>query len=64
MGIRNLAFAVLLKTSELQEKEFLFSCVIVMNINAILLYKKIGFTFHRKIALDIPYFKEELKGIH
>lgn len=37
--------------------------VIDTNENAILFYKRMGFEVHDKIRLDIPYFREELKGM-
>ncbi|PSR08910.1 MAG: hypothetical protein C7M88_08360 [Candidatus Arcticimaribacter sp.] len=64
LGIGNLAFDALLKKTELLGKEFMSLCVIDTNDNAIRFYKKSGFSFHSKTALDIPCFKEELKGMH
>lgn len=45
-------------------KEYLFLGVIDTNLPAIAFYKKIGFKFHSKTLLDIPFFREELKGMH
>tara|TARA_B110000967_G_scaffold32675_1_gene31301 strand:+ start:294 stop:809 length:516 start_codon:yes stop_codon:yes gene_type:complete len=64
LGIGNLAFDALLKKTELLGKEFMSLCVIDTNDNAIRFYKKLGFSFHSKTRLELPYFKEELKGMH
>jgi len=37
--------------------------VIDKNTSAIEFYKKMGFEICGKTALDIPYFKDELKGM-
>lgn len=64
MGIGKLALKEIIKrTAELGKKK-LFLYVIDTNINAISFYEKLGFTFHSKTTLDIPYFKEELKGMN
>jgi len=41
-----------------------FLCVIDTNTNAIAFYNKLGFTRHGTTLLDLPYFKEELKGMY
>ena len=64
MGIGNSAFEILLKTSQFQGKEFLFLSVIDTNVKAIRFYEKLGFSFHSKTRLYLPYFREELKGMH
>ncbi len=64
MGIGKLALNYIIKKMEERSKKKLFLCVIDTNINAIAFYKKIGFKFHSKTILDLPYFKEELKGMH
>ena len=64
LGIGNLAFDALLKKTELLGKEFMSLCVIDTNDNAIRFYKKLGFSFHSKTRLELPCFKEELKGMH
>ena len=63
-GIGNSTFETLLKTSEFQGKESLFLCVIDTNVKAIRFYEKLGFSFHSKTRLYLPYFKEELKGMY
>ena len=45
------------------EKKIIWLVVIDTNINAIEFYKKIGFEIHSRTILDIPYFKEALKGM-
>ncbi|MEL6867279.1 MAG: GNAT family N-acetyltransferase [Bacteroidota bacterium] len=47
-----------------QEVDLLFLCVIDTNLTAIAFYQKLGFQFHSKTILDVPSFKEELKGMH
>ena len=64
IGIGNSAFEILLKTSQFQGKESLFLFVIDTNVKAIRFYEKLGFSFHGKTRLYLPYFKEELKGMH
>ena len=44
--------------------ELLHLCVIDTNISSIAFYKSLGFEFHSKAILDVPLFKEELKGMH
>lgn len=64
MGIGKLALRRIIKRTEELCKKNLFLCVIDTNVNAISFYKKLGFEFHSKTTLDIPYFKEELKGMN
>lgn len=64
LGIGKLALNDIIKKMEERRKKRLFLCVIDTNINAIAFYEKIGFKFHSKTTLDLPYFKEELKGMH
>lgn len=45
-------------------KNVFFLCVIDTNLPAIAFYEKLGFRFHSKTRLDIPFFKEELKGLN
>ncbi len=42
----------------------LFLYVIDTNTNAIAFYKKLGFTVHSTTRLELPNFKEELKGMY
>ena len=64
MGIGNLAFDALLKQTDLHGKESMSLYEIDTNDNADRLYEKLGFTFPSKTRLELPYFKEELKGMH
>lgn len=64
LGIGKLALNDVIKKMEERRKKNLFLCVIDTNINAIAFYEKMGFKFHSKTILDLPYFKEELKGMH
>ena len=63
-GIGKLALYEIIKKVEGCGKSNLFLCVIDSNESAIAFYKKLGFEFHSKTTLDVPYFKEELKGMH
>ena len=45
-------------------KKVFFLCVIDTNISAIKFYEKLGFQFHSTTRLEVPFFKEELKGMH
>lgn len=45
------------------KKELIWLGVIDTNLAAIEFYRKIGFVFHDKARLEIPFFKEELKGM-
>ena len=64
MGLGKSALAEIIKTLKLQGKKILFLCVIDTNANAIAFYNKLGFNFHSTTQLELPYFKEELKGMH
>jgi ribosomal protein S18 acetylase RimI-like enzyme len=45
-------------------KKILFLSVIDTNQPAIALYENLGFQFHSKTRLEIPFFKEELRGMN
>jgi len=64
MGIGKMALSSILKKTENTGMKSLFLCVIDTNENAIAFYEKLGFKFHSKTMLDVPYFKEELKGMN
>jgi ribosomal protein S18 acetylase RimI-like enzyme len=64
MGIGKLALKEIILKTKNSGKESVFLCVIESNENAIAFYEKLGFEFHSKTTLDIPYFKEELKGMN
>lgn len=63
-GIGKLALKEIIKRVDELGKKNLFLSVINTNVNAIAFYEKLGFEFHSKTTLDIPYFKEELKGMN
>lgn len=63
-GIGKWALNDIIKKTEARGKKNLFLCVIDTNETAIAFYEKLGFKFHSKTTLDIPFFKEELKGMN
>ena len=64
MGIGKLALNDIIQKTKNNGKKSVFLCVIDTNKNAIAFYEKLGFKFHSKTTLDVPYFKEELKGMN
>jgi|TARA_R110002074_G_scaffold106578_2_gene230259 ribosomal protein S18 acetylase RimI-like enzyme len=64
MGIGKSVLNEITKKTKQSGNRILFLCVIEMNKDAIAFYEKLGFRFHSKTSLDIPYFKEELKGMN
>jgi ribosomal protein S18 acetylase RimI-like enzyme len=62
-GIGKKLMAVALLEAKRLRKEIIWLAVIDTNRHAIEFYRKVGFELHEKTALDIPYFKEELKGM-
>lgn len=62
-GIGKLALKEIIKITKERGKKNLFLCVIDTNKSAIKFYEKMDFKFHSKTRLDVPYFKEELKGM-
>lgn len=64
MGIGKLALKDIMKKTQERGIKELFLYVIDTNTKAISFYEKLGFKFHSKTTLDLPYFKEELKGMH
>ncbi|HZE82805.1 MAG TPA: GNAT family N-acetyltransferase [Puia sp.] len=63
MGIGKKLIGLALEIGKRMGKELIWLGVIDSNENAIAFYKKMGFHIHDKTRLDIPYFKEELKGM-
>ena len=63
MGIGKLTVNEIIKKTKELGKKILFLCVLDTNKDAITFYEKLGFKFHSKTTLDIPYFKDELKGM-
>lgn len=64
MGIGKAALNGIIKRVKERGNKNIFLCVIDSNANAIAFYEKLGFKFHSKTILDVPYFKEELKGMN
>lgn len=62
-GIGKKLITVALEVGQMLKKEIIWLGVIDTNQNAIEFYKKMGFKIYDKTTLDIPYFKEELKGM-
>jgi len=62
-GIGKKLVSIALVLGQKLKKEIIWLGVIDTNEKAIEFYKKMGFEIHDKIVLDIPYFKEELKGM-
>ncbi len=62
-GIGAAALTAVIDLSILNKIDTLFLCVLDTNIDAIRFYKKAGFKFHSKTRLEVPYFKDELRGM-
>lgn len=63
-GIGKNALYSMIKQMKDYGKKVFFLCVIDTNNAAIKFYEKLGFKYHSKTRLDIPLFKEELKGMN
>jgi len=63
-GIGKRALAEVIELLKVREKKYLLLSVIDTNHPAIAFYESFGFRFHSKTSLDIPFFKEELKGMN
>ena len=63
MRIGKFAINEITKAVKERDKKIVFLCVIDTNTNAVSFYKKLGFKFHSKTTLDIPYLKGQLKGM-
>lgn len=63
MGIGKSAMTEIVKKARERNKKIMFLCVIDTNKNAMAFYKNLGFEPHSKTRLEVPYFKEELKGM-
>ena len=62
-GIGKKLISIAFDIAKRLEKKIVWLGVIDSNESAIEFYKKSGFRFHDTIKLDLPYFKEELKGM-
>jgi len=63
-GIGKLALDNVIEKVTNMGKQLIFLCVIDTNLNAIAFYKKLGFQFHSKTRLEVPFFREELRGLN
>ncbi|MEO0875464.1 MAG: GNAT family N-acetyltransferase, partial [Bacteroidota bacterium] len=63
-GIGQEAMAQVFEMARIRNKQQLFLCVIDTNVAAIAFYQKLGFSFHSRARLEVPHFKEELRGMH
>jgi ribosomal protein S18 acetylase RimI-like enzyme len=63
MGLGKLAMTDIIQQIQKKGKKLFFLCVIDTNKNSIGFYETLGFKFHSKTSLDIPQFREELKGM-
>lgn len=63
-GIGRKVMKLIIDICKSRAMEHLFLCVIDTNYAAQAFYEKLGFTFHSKIRLDAPNFKEELRGLN
>jgi len=64
MGIGKIAMTEIIKKVKQKSKMLFFLCVIDTNKSAIAFYEKLGFKLHSKTRLEIPDFREELKGMN
>ncbi len=62
-GIGKFAITETSEIAKARGKTTLFLCVIDSNSSAISFYSKLGFQFHSKTKLEVPDFKEELRGM-
>jgi len=63
-GIGKKALTEIIQQMKNIDKKAFFLCVIDTNVAAIKFYEKLGFRYHSKTRLEVPLFKEELKGMH
>jgi ribosomal protein S18 acetylase RimI-like enzyme len=63
-GIGKKALNEVIKIIQKRRRKILFLDVLDTNTSAIDFYKKNGFNFHSNKRLDLPYFKDELRGIN
>ncbi|MEM8887850.1 MAG: GNAT family N-acetyltransferase [Bacteroidota bacterium] len=63
-GIGRKVMTQIMEICKARSMEHLYLCVIDTNYAAQAFYEKLGFSFHSKIRLDAPNFKEELRGLN
>ncbi|MGI9551866.1 MAG: GNAT family N-acetyltransferase [Aurantibacter sp.] len=64
LGIGKKALNEIMKITQKRGKKILFLDVLDTNKNAIAFYENLGFKFHSNTRLQLPYFKEELRGLN
>jgi len=62
-GIGKFALNAIIALVKKLNKNRLLLNVIDQNKEAIIFYEKLGFKFHSRTKLELPYFREELKGM-
>lgn len=62
-GIGKMAMRKVMNITQKKGRKILFLDVLDTNKNAIAFYEKLGFSFHCNNRLDLPYFKDHLRGI-
>jgi ribosomal protein S18 acetylase RimI-like enzyme len=62
-GIGRKLMSMALEIARTLDKTIVWLGVIDTNDRAIEFYKQMGFTFYDKVKLDVPYFKDELRGM-
>ncbi len=64
LGIGKKALNEIVKITQERGKKILFLDVLDTNKKAIAFYKNLGFKFHINTRLQLPYFKDELRGLN
>ena len=64
MGIGKTAMTEIINQIRQKGKKVFFLCVIDTNRSATAFYEKLGFEFHSKTRLEVPHFREELRGMN
>ena len=62
-GVGTFALEKIINMARAKHKEVFFLYVLDSNPEAISFYSKLGFIFHEKIRLELPYFKDTLRGL-
>ncbi len=64
MGYGKMVMNEIINRIRQKGKKIFFLRVIDTNRNAIVFYEKFGFEFHGKTRLEVPHFREELRGMN
>ena len=64
LGIGKKALSKVIKITQERGKRILFLDVLDTNKDAFAFYELLGFKFHSSTRLQLPYFKDELKGLN